>query len=697
MYWKALPFVRLLPPFVVGIGFASIHPQWVSLPAGFFICLFVLTTLCMLSALARRWRRRHWFGIGIHVWLFFAGASLVAAHRPSQYSGHIINDWKDDKWLLATAEQVHHRGSFLKVVANTVALADTQLLALKPATGRLILYLELTDKHPRPGDTLLYMGSLDSIGEPLNPHAFNYRQFLHRQQIYFSGYARQGEWMVWGWNEQPGFRATAERVRRYCVAILQGHLPALNEKTVASALVLGYQDAIPDEVNQAYSYTGAMHVLSVSGLHVGLVYGALDMMLNRLKRRRWGRVARLGVLMAGIWAFAFITGAGAAVLRAATMFSMLLIGQSLHRRVNIYNTLAASAFLLLCIHPFLLFDMGFQLSYLALLGIVYFSPLIYKCWYLPWKPFDYIWQLTCVGIAAQLGTMPLSIYYFHQFPLYFWLSGWLVVPLAALILYVGCLLIALSKVPVIGMLLGQILNGMVWVLNAGIFWVRDLPGGQLRYLPLSLPGAILLYVSIIALAMLWYSRKGRWALWCLGALAAAMVMYNIAAWQKQRSREMVIYHIKGHTAIDLFDGRRLISWSDLPAGESQLEWACAGHRSSRYLSRIDTLALPDTSFYGASLWVKKGFIQLGHTRFAIIGNKLQGKPPTLKLKIDYLLLRANAPVRIDELSRYYEVQTIIADASNKPWRASQWQAQCAEAGIHFYDIKTQGAFCLYHP
>lgn len=698
MNWKAIPFVRLLLPFAGGIAAAIVYQPFITLSTGLFACLMILWLLNFFSAHARSWRRRHWFGAGVFLWMFMAGATFVAAHHQWRHPAHIVNTRDKGQWLLAIARQTHDRGDYLKVGAHTIALIDTHTMMLSPAKGRLILYLAGRDKQPMPGDTILYKGIPDTIETPKNPQAFNYQQYLHRKQIYFSAYAKPEEWRVWGADEHPNLMAVAERLRMYCVQILQCHLPGLRERTVAPALVLGYQDAIPDEVNQAYSYTGAMHVLSVSGLHVGLVYGALDMLLKKLRRRRRWRIIRLVLLLSGIWAFALITGAGAAVLRSAAMFSMMLAGQSLQRNANIYNTLAASAFLLLCVNPFFLFDMGFQLSYLALLGIVYFSPILYKCWYIPWKPIDYLWQLTCVGIAAQLATMPLSIYYFHQFPLYFWLSGWLVVPLGAMILYIGCLLLALNSIPVLGMLTGKLLNSLVWILNESIFWIRDLPGGQTRYLPLSIYGATLLYICIFGLAMLWHTRKGRWALWCMGGLAAAALIHNIMAWQAQQTRELVIYHIKGHTAIDLFEGRRLLVWSDLPAGDTRQEWACAAYRSSRYLTHIEYLTDVGSTFSGASLWMKNGLLQFGNTRLAIIDNKLPDNTPQQKLAVDYVLLRANAPVSLDNLSRYFNIKkAVIADASNKAWWIGQWQVQCKTAGIHFFEIGAQGAFHLFQP
>lgn len=693
MNWKALPFLRLLLPFAAGIWVSVVSNRTIPLPLGIFLCCLLLVLIGWLSARVRRWQQRLYFGYAVFAWLFLLGLMLSSAHAAKQHPRHITRLWAPGQVILAIAEQVYNRGEFLHVKACAHSLLDKDATTMQPTSGKLLLNLA-AGKKLAPGDTLLFNSSLDTFSRPLNPQAFDYGQYMSRRQVFLKGYADTSQWFVWAPCTQPGWRVLAERLRLHCVALLQQHLPTPNEMSVGLALVLGYQDAIPDEVNQAYSFSGAMHVLSVSGLHVGLIYGALEVLVKPLKRKRWGKALRVLILILGIWAFAFLTGAGAAVLRAAAMFSLLVLGQALHRRVNIYNTLAASAFLLLCANPFLLFDMGFQLSYLALLGIVCFNPLIYRCWYIPWKAGDYLWQLTSVGLAAQLATFPLSVYYFHQFPLYFWLSGWLVVPAAALILYLGCLLLVFHAVPLLAPFFGKIMYWLVWGLNTGVFWVRDLPAGQSRYLSMSLVVMLVLYGVIFLGAIFWHTRRGPWALAALSGLALAGVLQGIMAWRMQGRREMVVYYLRGHTAIDLFEGRQLISWSDLPPGDTQLEWACGGYRSSRYLSAIYHLPLPDSVFSTATLYNHQGIFQFGKTKVALVNQPLNGDTPAKPLEVDYLILRSNPRVTVRELSQFFQFECLIADASNRPWRTAAWQLDCERLGISFVDIASRGALCV---
>ena len=191
------------------------------------------------------------------------------------------------------------------------------------------------------------------------------------------------------------------------------------EYAVVSALVAGYTDDLDIETMKAFADTGTLHVLSVSGMHVGIIYYVLNLLLLFLSKHRYGNILRVLILLSFLWLYSMITGMSAAVMRSAAMLSFIIVGKSFNRYVNTYNIIAASIFFLLIMNPFTLMDVGFQLSYISVIGIIWLQPHIYSIFDFNTKWKDEIWKVVSVSIAAQIATFPLGIFYFHQFPNYF--------------------------------------------------------------------------------------------------------------------------------------------------------------------------------------------------------------------------------------------------------------------------------------
>ena len=232
-------------------------------------------------------------------------------------------------------------------------------------------------------------------------------------------------------------RNLSEKVRDRLIAILNEALPNKEERSVVSALTLGYRTELAQDTLDYFASTGAMHVLSVSGLHVALIYMILGFLLAFLKRGKIGPIIFSVVMILFLWIYAFISGFSPPVQRATVMFTFVIIGNGIRRPVNIYNSLTASALFLILLNPNVLFDVGFQLSYLAILGIVLIQPVLYNILELTNPILKWTWSLFTVSVAAQLMTFPLGLFYFNQFPNLFWLSNFIVVPVTTFIMWFG--------------------------------------------------------------------------------------------------------------------------------------------------------------------------------------------------------------------------------------------------------------------
>ncbi|MEM9053079.1 MAG: ComEC/Rec2 family competence protein, partial [Bacteroidota bacterium] len=268
---------------------------------------------------------------------------------------------------------------------------------------------------------------------------------------------------------------------------------------VISALVLGDKAQLDVDLRRQFVNAGVVHILAVSGLHVGIIYFLFGWLFDLLLKKK-GRLLKFILLLLILWAYAALTGFSPSVLRAATMFSFISLGKYHWKYGNVYNMIAGSAVVLLVVDPLLITQVGFQLSYLAVIGIVYFHPKFYSLLtFETWLP-DKIWSLTCVSLSAQLATFPLSVFYFHQFPVLFPLSNLLVIPLATAILYLGISWLILSWVPFLSSILEFLTIKATYILNLTVETFNELPIVTLRGLYLTEIETILLYSLIVTIA-----------------------------------------------------------------------------------------------------------------------------------------------------------------------------------------------------
>ncbi len=309
------------------------------------------------------------------------------------------------------------------------------------------------------------------------------------------------DWRVLNKNPKNGFWQLIFSAREYVLDVLQKSISTgKDELGIAEALLIGYTNDLDKDLVQAYSNTGVVHIIAISGMHLALIYVLLVWVFGKIPLINKSKLLQLVLILSCLWLFSILTGASPSVLRAAVMFSFIAVGKTYFKQASIYNSLAASAFVLLCYNPYYLWAVGFQLSYLAVLGIVIFQKPIYNCFYIKNKWVDKTWQLITVSTAAQLLTFPVCIYYFHQFPNLFLISNLIAVPLSAIILYTEIALITFSWIPFAGTWLGKLVTGLVWVMNKIICWINDLSFAVWDKIPATVLSTGLLYATLITLA-----------------------------------------------------------------------------------------------------------------------------------------------------------------------------------------------------
>lgn len=435
----------------------------------------------------------------------------------------------------------------------------------KDAQGKVLIYHQ-SDYSLIPGQILLVKKNPQEIASPINPHEFDYKQYLARQGIYFRQFLGKDLHVVDSVSKN-GIDYFLVHLRQRIGQMLKSKIPDENSAQIGLALLLGQKKELDPTIREAYTQAGVMHILAVSGLHVGIIYALFILILKPLKlKKEKARMYLLFVILI-IWLYAFLTGLSPSVVRAANMFSLLTLGQMRERKPSIYNILAFSAILMITINPDVIFEVGFQLSYLSVLGIVMIQPLILNLWLPRHKILEYIWQLTSVSIAAQLVTFPLSLYYFHVFPIYFLLGNLLILPLALLIMQVGVPLMIFGWIPVLGDGLGWVLSWLIWAQNWVAEFISSIPGGKMDRLTMGFSGMILVWGMLLIIAGWEYGskRKLTWLGLVLLFFWAGTQLYEEV---EVPSKELIIYQGKKSQLFDFSISGELYSWNQgLEEGE----------------------------------------------------------------------------------------------------------------------------------
>ena len=695
-FFHQTPFFRLLLPFIAGIavGFYFMIPAESSM----LVCVLSMLGMCVMIW---KWNwlflhRLGWLlGIFLNLFFFFAGNFTVTirAFDPNEQSDKGV-------WLGVVTEPPLERANSMKATVQIRAN-----LSGEPSSAcdeRVMTYFrkDSLSRRIRQGDLLIMDATLNPVTNNGNPYEFDYQGYLKRKQIGRSAFVESGNWRYLDSYAQNALYNFSTRIRYNLLDILKRGGLSGNEFAVASALTLGYKADLDDELLQAYSISGAIQILAVSGLHVGIIYLVLKMLLTLvpfIDRIKWLRAL---IHLAFLWTYALVTGLSPSVLRAVTMFSFIAAGDVLNRRAYIYNSIAVSAFFLLIFNPGILLELGFQFSYLAVITIVYLTPFLYGLVTFKNRILDKIWDLTCLSLAAQAGTAPLVLYYFHQFPTYFLLSNYIVIPAASVVIYGALLLFFVSPVQALLEMFGWLLDKFLYAVNFMIFIIEKLPGSVTLGIRFARWEVFFAYV-LIASASVWLTRKHKPALFAvLASIALWTAGGDIRTGQDQRRQQLIVYNAQGNSLLHFIEGRDNTIWYS----SRNLSFNAAGfveeQRTALQLRSAQCYDM-DLVFGRNKTAHLQGLYNDGnHILFA--GKRLvvftRDTPPQdagrQSIRTDIAILTQNVNARIPQIMEEYHPDMIVADASSSPSRIDRWEKECTEAGVKFHRVDRDGAFVL---
>jgi competence protein ComEC len=461
-----------------------------------------------------------------------------------------------------------------------------------------------------------------------------------------------------------------------------------DQLSIAEALLIGYTQDLDKDLVQAYSNTGVVHIIAISGMHLGLIYVMLVWIFSRLPYLRKSSAIKIFFVLSCLWLFALLTGGSASILRSAVMFSCIVIGENFSKRTSIYNSLAASAFILLCCNPFYLWDVGFQLSYLAILGIVILQKPIYDLFFIKKKWLDRIWQLSAVSLAAQTFTFPICLYYFHQFPTIFLFTNLITVPLSTVILFVEIFLVALGWIPIVSTLIGKLTWALVWLMNKIILFFNGLPYAVWERVPASVTSTILLYFIVAALAY-WLLNNSKIALTISLLAILCFIFLNVSnEWNIAGQKKVIVYNVPQHQAIDFVDGNNYKFFGDsilLQDGMLQNFHIKPGRIAMHLESKADQLN---------QLTATNHFFQFNDKNILVVDSSFAFQPLQQKINIDLIIVSKNPKLYIPQLAKVFDCRQYIFDASNSLWKIDKWEKDCEQLHLRFHSVPENGAFIM---
>ncbi len=687
MKFSEYPIVKLLLNVILGILLARANifasSQW------YWIVVFII--LLLLMAWPKKYffayKHRHIAGFIISLLFISLGYSLYEYNFDYEKENHFSNHLEYSKSSqLRIIEAPLEKANSIKIIVEVEAIQTDS--AIYNTLGKALLYLQKDSSanNLEYGDIIVFRDKIRATEPPQNPDQFDYKAYLHLNGIDYQSYARSDDWELM---KKAGISpiSLALHLRKKLIKILYNNNIKDDELSVAAGMLLGVRDMLSPELRDAYAGAGAMHILCVSGLHVGIIFLILSWLLSIIPLTRNSKIIKSIIILLIIWFYAMLTGFSPSVVRSATMFSFIIIGQSLKRHVNILGSISSSAFILIIFDPTLIFNLGFQLSYSAVISIVILQKPIANLWVPNNMIVDKLWQLVAVSIAAQIGTAPLSVYYFHQFPNFFILTNLIVIPAAYIIIMLGILVVAVSFIPYISALLGKLLSAFLSLVNFLITYIEQMAYAVTRNLYISSSIMLISILFIISLSIWLLTRKRFFVFVNLVLILLLFVVWN---YNYDKGNEFVIYNTNKSTYMAIYSDNEawVLCDSAIIKDPDIASFSVSGHEIRKNISKynymlIDSNLIIENSYF----YVKYPYMKFGDTTIVFNDQNRDTCFPEANFYI-YNSYKNRA------LKNYNQDLDWILTSNIPPWESKKLIPKLDSLGINSHQIKYDGAWVL---
>jgi competence protein ComEC len=683
-----VPVVVLILPFLAGIvsslSYLSNNAAWITL-----LLVILSTAFIALNLTYTRFSiyKVRWLGGSlIYLILFLLGWMVTYQHnelnrdnhfskKPAQYLTIAINSEPKLKGDLvrftADVKQVINKGKSENVSGSV-------LISIKDELAKKLFY----------GEELLIPAKYAPIDPPFNPGEFNYKTYLANHNIHYQSFLFPKQYVIVKAGQGNPVIAYALQLRQNLVTKLKVNMKDTTAIAVASTLILGYKADLSNDILQAYSKTGTIHILSVSGGHVAIIYLLLSWTLGFLNGHKYGRLLKAILIIALIWAYSLLTGFSPAVCRAAVMLSLIIAGKTYSRYINTLNILAASAFALLLYDPFLISDVGFQLSYLAVAGLIIFQPIIYQWLTFKNKLADKVWLACSVSIAAQVITFPLSAYYFHQFPVYFLISNLLIIIPVSIILYSGILLLLLPQMAVLSQALGYVLEKCILLMNKALSYIERVPYASIGKIWLTSFEYLLLYAITLLAFYFMYNKKA----WFIKAALVCTLLFSISIgikhFRADNTQLVTFLNLRKHSGIVFKNGNKGIVLTDLPDTDKNFMYTIQPGLDSNRITDYKVYNL-NSNIQSAYLIKQGGLMQFLNKRLVMLNHGTAIRSITPRLQSNYLYITSNTYADTTIIAK---CNMLIIDGSNTDKQITKLSEAANKLNVNYKILKRNKSF-----
>ena len=689
-FWKTAPIIRLLIPLIAGIilhWYVQFTLTFILVSLASFLTAFLLTHFFSAPS-AYLFRKFQAFLF----YIFIAAVGMLltwhkdSRHQPDWYGRSYADSSvlliKINEPLTAKERSFKTEGTIIRVINGR---QETN------SSGKILLYFSKDSITPpiQYGDLILVGQPLQPIRNSGNPGAFNYQRYAAFQQLYHQLFLKPGDWQATGLSNPHFFRSFLFDARASVLGTLQRYIDNdAGELGIAEALLIGFKEDLDKDLVQAYSNTGVVHIIAISGLHLGLIFFVLTWLFNRTPVLKRSRHVKVLLLITCLWLFSLLTGGAASVLRSAVMFTVIILGKYYFKQSSVYNSLAASAFLMLCYNPYYLWDVGFQLSYLAVIGIVSLQGPIYRAWYIKNKMLRKTWEMASITIAAQVAAFPICIYYFHQFPNLFLFTNLLVVPLSTIILFGEILLIICASLSPVANFLGVVLTALIWFMNKAILFFNGFSFSVWDNIYATMFTTWLLYGLVIFFCSWLLKRQRKLLRLAVACLAGLSVMFTYAYSQLRQQKKIIIYNVSKHRAVDFISANKNVF-----EGDSVLK--SEGLLQNFHLKPA-RISMQVSKSAEQMPWLKSSGVirQFYNKKMVFIDTNYTLHPSDSIVAIDVLLISNNAAVELRDLLEVVKPSVVVLDASNSLWKIEKWKKECEQLLLRCHSVAEQGAFVL---
>ena len=668
------PLAKITLGFILGILLAY---NWDFIPFQTFL-LLGLGVICLITShfiIPKKNVAKSLFGIFSFIVSLLIGITTSIIHKETynqnHYTHQIINSEKEHELTVVLIEKLK------STQKNNRYTATVKQLDKHKSYGKIILNIR-KDSLPQEyyiGSHLKIIGTVYKNRGIINPNQFDYGRYLENQEIYAQLYTNSNQIKV-GKREYTLW-STISNFRTTIIRNLEKSNFKSEELHIVIALILGQQQDISPETVKDYQYAGAVHILSVSGLHVAFILMFITFLLKPIPNSKKGSLLKVSIIVLFLWFFGILAGLSPSVVRSVTMFSFVAVGTHLRRTVNIYHTLLVSMLLILLVQPSFLFDVGFQLSYLALFFILWLQPILASIWLPKNKIVSYFWDILTVSFAAQIGAMPLSIYYFHQFPGLFFITNLLIIPMLTIILGFGVLVVLIATFTTVPMFLAKPLEWSIYALNYTIHWVASFESFIIKNISFNREMLLCSYL-VILFVILWIKKPN------FKRLAIAMIsilllqgIFIKTKYTTTTQSECIVFNLKKNTVISERKGNQVTLYSN----DSILRNCETNVTIQSYLignfCKIQSKKLLENVMLINS---KKVFIMDSAAVYSS------------KIKPDILILTHSPKINLERLLKVWKPKQIVVEGSNFKSYIKLWEATCDKEKIPFHNTNEKGFY-----